>query len=381
MKKLLFSVFCMLMLSSCSTDIGVTDMERFHKVDRSDNYRDAIALLYMNNDIYFYDITDNREQDSTVFTLYEQNIEDNRVHLAGMINGFYMTAGSPVLLEDGFAFTVCTKEEDELSNCLYCYTDGILSKGYSWDSNIPMSYISKISDEELALFYPSSEERGGEEFYIYKILRVNLADHAGEEIAQYQYNITRQEGEVVPAVDYSNGLFRIFRKTVQGPDSSYFVCSLDADGKKVAEYSIDLQDFLYLEPVSSYDSIYKMKCLDGRFFVLQTLNSRIILFEESDGRLMRLDAPGCLSAFPEGYKIAEYCGEHPGEVYFINMFQDNLIKFDAASRQFMELTIGKDNEESHIVSVHINPDGGILVNMDGAFYIYSRPKTFTNLHV
>lgn len=143
---------------------------------------------------------------------------------------------------------------------------------------------------------------------------------------------------------------------------------MDADGEKTAEYSIDLEDFLYLEPVSSYDSVYRIRCLEGSFFVLQTLNSRIIIFEEAGGRLVQVEAPECLRAFPEGYKIAESCGGRPGEIYFVNMFQDNLIKFDTSSRQFTESTIEKGDDESYIKSVYINPDGNILVNMDGYFY-------------
>ena len=262
-------------------------------------------------------------------------------------------------------------------NCLYCYTDGTLSRVYTWDSNIPMSYISKISEKELALFYPCSEAHDGEEFYVYRILRVHSGDHTGEEIAQFQYNITGGEGEIVPTVDYSNGLFHIFVKSVQGSGSSYSICALDADGEKTAEYSIDLEDFLYLEPVSSYDSVYRIRCLEGSFFVLQTLNSRIIIFEEAGGRLVQVEAPECLRAFPEGYKIAESCGGRPGEIYFVNMFQDNLIKFDTSSRQFTESTIEKGDDESYIKSVYINPDGNILVNMDGYFY---TKKLFLKAH-
>ncbi len=368
MKKLLFMVICIFMLSSCSSDIDTSDTGEFHQLYELDNHQDASILLHTDKYIYFYEITENKGHDNAVFTLYEQNMKDNSVRLSGTIDGFYMTAGSPVPLKDGLAFTVCTKEGEELTNCLYCYTDGTLSRVYTWDSNIPMSYISKISEKELALFYPCSEAHDGEEFYVYRILRVHSGDHTGEEIAQFQYNITGGEGEIVPTVDYSNGLFHIFVKSVQGSDSSYSICSLDADGEKTVEYSIDLEDFLYLEPVSSYDSVYRIRCLEGSFFVLQTLNSRIIIFEEAGGRLVQVEAPECLRAFPEGYKIAESCSGRPGEIYFVNMFQDNLIKFDTSSRQFTESTIEKGDDESYIKSVYINPDGNILVNMDGYFY-------------
>ncbi len=369
MKKLLFTAICIFMLSSCSADTSMSDTGEFYQLHELDNHQDASIPLCTEESIYFYEITENEKLDNTVFTLYEQNMKDNSVRLSGTIDGFYMTAGSSVLLEDGLAFTVCTKEGDELTNCLYCYTDGTLSRVYTWDSNIPMSYISRISEKELALFYPCSEARDGEEAYIYRILRVNLTEHTGEEIARFRYNITEGEGEIVPAVDYGNGLFHIFVKSVQGSGSSYSICSLDADGEKTAEYSIDLEDFLYLEPVSSYDSVYRIRRLEGGLFVLQTINSRVIIFEETDGRLVQVDAPECLRAFPEGYKIAESCGGHPGEIYFVNMFQDHLIKFDTFSGQFTESRIEKEDDESYIKSVYINPDGRILVNMDGYFYM------------
>lgn len=368
MKKLLYIAMCIFMLSSCSADTSMSDTGEFYQLHELDNHQDASVFLYTSKRIYFYEIIESKDQDNAVFTLYEQNMKDNSIRISGTIDGFYMTVGSPVPLEDGLAFTVCTKEGEELTNCLYCYTDGTLSRVYTWDSNIPMSYISRISEKELALFYPCSEARDGEEAYIYRILRVNLTEHTGEEIVRFRYNITGGEGEIVPTVDYSNGLFHIFVKSVQGSGSSYSICSLDADGEKTAEYSIDLEDFLYLEPVSSYDSVYRIRCLEGGFFVLQTLNSRIIIFEETGGRLVQVDAPECLRAFPEGYKIAESCGGRPDEIYFVNMFQDHLIKFDTSSRQFTESRIEKEEDESYIKSVYINPDGRILVNMEGYFY-------------
>ena len=184
-----------------------------------------------------------------------------------------------------------------------------------------MSYISKISEKELALFYPCSEAHDGEEFYVYRILRVHSGDHTGEEIAQFQYNITGGEGEIVPTVDYSNGLFHIFVKSVQGSDSSYSICSLDADGEKTVEYSIDLEDFLYLEPVSSYDSVYRIRCLEGSFFVLQTLNSRIIIFEEAGGRLVQVEAPECLRAFRRDIKLRNPAAGVPAKYILSTCFR------------------------------------------------------------
>ncbi len=76
-------------------------------------------------------------------------------------------------------------------------------------------------------------------------------------------------------------------------------------------------------------------------------------------------APESLSAFSEGYKLAQYQDDGSGEVYFINKYSDNLIRYDPASREFTELEIAKDSLETYISSLYINPQGDILVCMDG----------------
>lgn len=376
MKRILFLGVCILIvaLSSCADNAGHPatgnlDAVEFSLVSELDPYTDCSVLLYGSDKIYLYKISDGTEQDNAVFTLYEMDMTSHEIRPAGTIDHFYMCVDSVVPLKDGIAFTVCTREGEALVNSLYLYRDGALSESCSWDSEIPMSYISKISEEEVALFYPRPMVKGNTEYYIYEIVRVHLADGTKKELAEFQYNITEQEGEIVPSVDFEDGILYLFKSTAQGLEKSYSICSIDLEGRTIAEYSIDLDDFLYLEAVSDYDSVYRIRCPHSRFYVLQTLNSRIIVFEKSGDGLVRADAPECLSAFPEGYKIADYCDDNFGEIYFVNMFSDHLIKFDGRSGEFTELSIEKADEESYIRSVDLNQEGSILIGMDGQFYI------------
>lgn len=371
MKKLLVFCICVFILSACSAGSeNYYDVEGFTPVKALDEYVDSSVLLYGDDEIYFYQI--GGEEENSVLTLYEYDLDSNKTRTLGEISRFFMTVDSSVLLEDGFVFTVCTQEESGMVNHLYCCKDGRLQELHSQSSSIPMSFVSKVSEEEVILFSPDSVIEGNKEYYSYTIKRINLENGKGTEVIQFQYNITDQKGDVVPAVDYDGGRIYAFKKATGEPDSGYTICSYDLEGGKAAEYDVDIEDFLYLELTSSYDSVFKIKCFGGRIFVLQTLNNRIIIYEERDDRLVRVEAPEKLSVFPEGYKLAQYQDGGLGEVYFANMFSDTLIKFDVSSGEFTELKIEKDSPETYISSLHINPRGDILACMDDQYRISTK---------
>ncbi len=371
MRKILVFYMCVLILTVCSAcSEDYYNEEGFNVVKALDKYADLSVLLYGDKEIYFYQIGGGEE--NGVLILYEHDLDSNKTMMLGEIQNFFMSVDSAVLLEDGFAFTVCTQEKSGMVNHLYSCKDGRLQVLYSQRSNIPMSFVSKISEEEVVMFSPDSVVEGENQYYTYTIKRINLEDGNTSEVIRFQYNVTDQKGDIVPAVDYNENRINVFKKTVGEPDSCYSICCYDLEGKKAMEYSVDIENFLWLELTSSYDSVFKMKCFEDRLFALQTLNSRIIIYEEKEERLVRVDAPESLSAFPEGYKLAQYQDDGSGEVYFINMYSDNLIKYDPASREFTELKIAKDSLETYISSLYINPQGDILVCMDGQYSISTK---------
>ncbi len=369
--KFLVCLMCVFMLTACSAQTeNRYDAEGFNTVNALEEYGDASVLLYGDSEIYFYQI-DGQEENS-VLTLYEHELDSDKTRVLGEVSNFFMSVDSAVLLEDGFVFTVCTQEESGMVNHLYCCKDGRLQDLYSQSANIPMTFVSRASEEEVILFSPDSVTEEDKEYYTYTVKRINLGDGTVSEVVQFQNNITDQKGDMAPAVDCEGGRVYVFKKAVGEPEPRYSICSYDLEGGKEAEYDVDIKDFLYLELTSSYDAVFKMKCFEDRIFVLQTLNNRIIIYEKREDQLVRMDAPECLSLFPEGYKLARQYGSGARGAYFVNMFSDNLIRFDPMSGDFTELAIARDSQEAYISSLYINSQGDILVCMDGRYRISTK---------
>lgn len=285
-----------------------------------------------------------------------------------------MCTNSVVRIDGGIAFSVCTQTEDELKNNVYVYQKDELQNIYSCSTNIPMSFISKITDNELAFFCPDSAIEEGDEYYIYQILKIDIEEGSSAKIKEFNYNISEQSGEIISTIDSHDGLVYIFKKSAEKQDNIYSICVLDSDGNLREEYSVDISDFLYLELTSTYDSIYKMECLEENLIALQTINNRILILDIENNKIRFISAPDVLSAFPEGYKIAGYSDDVKQDIYFVNMYNDKLIRLDVGSKEFFECNIQSDLDEMHVSALNINSEGNILIKTAESFYISKNNK-------
>lgn len=369
MRKFIYLLFLIFSLTGCALNEKDENKDGLQTISKLDAYSDSSVLYYADNKIYLYDIVMNSTKGSSDFKLYEHDLSSGITKQLGRISDFHTTTNSVVSTDKGFAFTVCTYNEKNFINNLYYYQDGSLVNVYSWNSNIPMSYIYKIANEEILLFSPDSIAEEENEYYIYKISKIDLNKKTNIEVKSFRYNITEQKGEIVPAIDFYNNTVCVLKKAVKDGEDNYRVCSYDLEGRLVNANEINISDFLYLEQTASYDSVYKLECLENNIFVLQTLNSRIIMFEKIDNEFVRLSVPDKLSEFPDGYKIAKYFNDKGREIYFSNKFNDNLVKFDVFEKEFSELSIVKNFQTSYVSSLNINSDEDIFIKMDEHFYL------------
>lgn len=374
MKKVIWLIACIIFLTSCSSNKAMENSEGYARIVSLDSHSNSAVLYYDESKIYFYEITSENEQSGAVLELYEYDLQREKVKTAGKINDFFMCTNSVVRIDGGIAFSVCTQTEDELKNNVYVYQKDELQNIYSCSTNIPMSFISKITDNELAFFCPDSAIEEGDEYYIYQILKIDIEEGSSAKIKEFNYNISEQSGEIISTIDSHDGLVYIFKKSAEKQDNIYSICVLDSDGNLREEYSVDISNFLYLELTSTYDSIYKMKCLEENLIALQTINNRILILDIENNKIRFISAPDVLSAFPEGYKIAGYSDDVKQDIYFVNMYNDKLIRLDVGSKEFFECNIQSDLDEMHVSALNINSEGNILIKTAESFYISKNNK-------
>ena len=99
------------------------------------------------------------------------------------------------------------------------------------------------------------------------------------------------------------------KKKIEDACDKYYICSFDRYGNEVEEYDVDIDEFLYLELTASYDSVDRLECIEDNLFVLQTLNSRIIMFEKIGDELIRVEIPENLHAYYDYYYVPEETSE------------------------------------------------------------------------
>lgn len=330
-------------------------------------------LLFSNESLIFYIIAEDNAASSLI--LYETNLNKNVTSEIGRIENFYLTTNSAVIIDGELLFTVCTLNNDSLSNQMYSYKNGDLSILYSWESDIPMSYVMKGNMGEVILFYPRLIDKSNEEYYEYNIEKIIIKDGSSSEIMHFEFNNTRQEGDIIPTCSYSSDVLYIYKKTVNGEESSYTICEYNLKGELQEEYYINIEDFLYIELTGAYDSVYKLYSY-GDKYVLQTLNNRIIIFEQKDSQLVRVTAPGCLTVFPEGYRIMEYSENNSSVIYFVNVFQTNIMKYDMRKNEFFELNSTENSGEFIVNYLGINSNEEILIKEEGKLN-YRKENNFS----
>lgn len=367
MKKVLMLLICIFMLSACSKNIESNNSGAISETNIMEEINDIVILSYNDNKMFFYEICENNPG-TKLLVLYERDLLNGETKKLGEISDFFLSTNSAIIIDNGIAFTVCSQEDNEYVNKVYYTKDESLYEAHNWNTSIPMSFLERISDEEILIFSPDLIKEGNDEFYTYTIWKLNINNNKKTEIAKFSFYTNKQEGEIVPSVDVYHNLIYVFKNSVQGEENDYSICSFDLAGNPVKEYQIDIEEFLNLEEVSSYDSVYRIECLDEELFVLQTLNNRIILFKNVDDNMVRVNIPEELSVFPEGYKIVKNYESNGSEIYFVNMFNDNIIKLDVTSKEFSETSISEMLNVSVVSSININEVGDFLVEADKQTY-------------
>jgi hypothetical protein len=367
-------------LTACSNETTtIQGINSDHTLNKTlDSFSNRSVLFFTNDFVYFYELTDEKDSDTSTMILYQYDLINNITKLIGEINNFYLSNNSVISLKEGFAFTICTKSGEDLVNYLYYCKNDSLSALHHWATNIPISHLNQINDNEVLLFYPDSAETDQEEYDTYNIGKFNVKDNSYDKLVDTNYQTNRKYGEILSAVTYSNQVIYAYQQTIEGETTSHSISAFDLKGTLIKQYPIDLEEFLNLKEVSSYDSICKMDCYSDHIIVLQTTNNRIAIFQKENDEFIPIKMPDSLGGFLEGYKIANYYADHSRYIYFINTTQNHIIKLDMLSLRFTEMNLSDFGETAQVTSVDINAEDQFLICRDNHFYI-KQTTNFSSL--
>ncbi len=363
MLRLVFLIVSMLLLTSCS---GISDVEQkaLEEVYSLEEYEGASVLYWGNEEIYFYCIDSSNEYTNAKMVVYKYDLQSDRVLALGQIDNYYMSTQSVIMKEDTLLFGVSVRKEDKIENRLYTCNDS-LKQLYSWETRIPIFYLVDIIDNRLVIFSPDkSSER-----YIYNIFSVCLETEEVFLIKSTSYRINGNDAEVMSTADGYEDMIYSYHGIVKNGVDHYVIKEHDIKGDLLQEYEIDIRDFLFLEIEQRYDTVYKMIAV-GDIFVLQTLNNRIIVLQKNASGVISLEIPECLSNYPEGYKIVGVTQTPTMSLFFADMFNSHLIKYDVEEGTMWDYNIPmSEKEDGFIASIFVDEEGDILLQTNDTVYV------------
>ena len=123
----------------------------------------------------------------------------------------------------------------------------------------------------------------------------------------------------------------------EGEDKSY-VTKLNGDGETLNPYEIDINEYLKMPSIEKDSDEYERDTVwnfvkKGDYYILGTINHRVCIFREVNGKLEEIEVPEALRNFEEGVDIIN---EHESGkyVFFQETFGKRLYIFDSNNGEF-----------------------------------------------
>lgn len=206
-----------------------------------------------------------------------------------------------------------------------------------------------MTDEDV--FILKRDESGNRSDYIVE----RLDGRKFTEIARTVYFVGGEdeddEGEAI--LDITGDVQCLYLYKGKASDNnSYFVC-MDRDGKVKESWVADLSKDMELEVALEVDLEPEEEDLDspwgiakkGNYYIVQTLNSRSLIFDAKGKEIIRVDAPEQL-----GSKDLTYTSNHVANIsmgrylYFKQMLENSVYVFDSQTGKFEHFGIKADGE-------------------------------------
>ena len=202
------------------------------------------------------------------------------------------------------------------------------------DANIPFANIA-VTDQDVFLLKRNDVNEYKADYTIERLEEGKFA-----EIAQKTWQ--NEKGDVILSIYGEGELLYVYGRT--GDDKDYFLC-MTRDGKIKREDPIDITKFMKLEmeddpEMEEEDSPWEIM-KQGNYYMISTLNQRIILFKIEEQGLTPIKVPVQLDSKDLAYGATLVSDFRQGDryVFFQDSLENSVYVFDSQTGKFGHFAI------------------------------------------
>ena len=233
---------------------------------------------------------------------------------------------------------------------------------YQWDSNPPVSYSDKWTDDTIVTFYPESTANG----YIYHFSLFDNITGKQKEFLKTTYDEKNNVGDIATRYCFYHNDIVIYHQKYDGTDN--VVRSLDIydmDGNLKDSIVIDIAEFLDLSEEFTPDTTDTIKSIHncGNHIVLCTQHNRVLFFNMDSKNLVDMKYYDILHKPLTYYNTVNY-----NYAIFYNgaskrTENNDIIIFDGNKGKFYNysIVIEQPFEKENINYIELNDNDEILI--------------------
>ena len=222
-----------------------------------------------------------------------------------------------------------------------------------------------VEDNYMILFEPHFENGN----FIYKVTRLNLADHSEEIIIDKKFCLPTNYGEVIANIFVENSRVFLYRIKIDREGTrQFFIDEYDFYGNRIVTYPLEIEAFLYMYEVSDEDSAFRLFKFE-EYFIITTIHNRITIFRLEDSSLVEMHVPPSIQRLGSA-TILENFSQCSNLIYFWN-FMNTLYIFDSLQERFfaVEITLQASERTMRAVgdtisNIYRNRAGDLLIQFE-----------------
>ena len=212
------------------------------------------------------------------------------------------------------------------------------------DANIPFANIA-VTDQDVFLLKRNDVNEYKADYTIERLEEGKFA-----EIAQKTWQ--NEKGDVILSIYGEGELLYVYGRT--GDDKDYFLC-MTRDGEVKREDSIDIAKYMKLEmeddpEMEEEDTPWEIM-KQGNYYMISTLNQRIILFKIEEQGLTPIKVPVQLDSKDLAYGVKPIMEYKQGSryVFFQETLEKSVYVFDSKTGEFGHFDIKVKGELEYIM--------------------------------
>ncbi len=329
----------------------------------SDIGKDVFDIIYFEEDSVFYSVMNgNNNKDAGNLSIYYYSIKSGESKKVADISGF-LQSSSDAAERNGKIYYPFTKTEMEKDNGYRAQMLEIDMKSLKHrfisckNEVIPMFFIESTLNGIIKI---SQRSKDGATYSAVDLIRVDDGDKV-KTIIENSYN--NKEGEIITCISATEK--SLYCYVISGLElKESYIMEYTFDGKLINKYKLDLESFMDLSDKGAakgeVDGVISM-CKAKDYFILSTINSRILIFREEGKKLKRIEVPNKIESFSAGASFVSQYKQNSKYIFFQEILDpEKIFVFDIQNGLFSNITL--DSEE-RISSVKCDSKGNLIITL------------------